>query len=63
LGAQCPVSTVATIQEFLVAMGMKLICNPPYFLDLASADYFLFPEVKSELAGRTLAANAFKNNL
>jgi hypothetical protein len=46
-----PVHTAATVQDYLEAKGIKTIRHPPYSLDLAPADFFLFPKVKSELAG------------
>jgi len=57
-----PVHTAATVQEFLAAKGVKTIPHPPFSPELAPADYFLFPRIKTELAGRTLIANTFKNN-
>ena len=57
-----PVHTAAVVQEFLVAKGVQLIPHPPYSPDLAPADFFLFPKVKSELAGRTLTAESFKTS-
>ena len=57
-----PVHTAATVQEFLAAKEVKTIPHPPYSPDLAPADFFLFPRIKTELAGRTLTADTFKNN-
>ncbi len=39
---------------------MKLIKHLPYLLDLALADYFLFPMTKRELAGIALTYKMFK---
>jgi hypothetical protein len=43
-----PFHTAATIQEYLAVKGVKTLRHPPYSLDLAPADFFLFPRVKSE---------------
>ena len=43
--------------------GFKLIEHPPYSPDLAPADFFLFPKVKSALAGDTLTAGELKSAL
>jgi hypothetical protein len=48
------------VTNWLAARDIKLIEHPPYLLDLAPADYFLFPRVKRELAGLTLTQNTFK---
>jgi hypothetical protein len=37
-----------------------MIEDPPYSLDLAPTDFFLFPKVKKELAGLLLTREAFK---
>jgi len=43
----------ATIAEqFLVRRKMTVLDHPPYSPDLAPADYFLFPKVKSHLKER-----------
>jgi hypothetical protein len=44
----------------MVARQIKLIEHLPYLLDLALADYFLFPRAKRELAGITLSYKMFK---
>ena len=41
--------------------GFKVIEHPPYSPDLAPADFFLFPKVKSALAGDTLTAGELKS--
>ncbi len=37
--------------DFLMKMGIKTLEHPPYSPDLAPADFFLFPTLKTELAG------------
>jgi histone-lysine N-methyltransferase SETMAR len=47
------VHTPTSVMDFLAAKGVKTIPHPPYSPDLAPADFFLFPRVKSELAGQS----------
>ncbi len=54
------VHAAATVQDYLAAKGIKTIRHPPYSPDLASADFFLFPKVKSELAGLSLTQGTFQ---
>ena len=42
-------------REFLQASGVKLLGHPPYSPDLAPCDFFLFPETKKKLRGRTFS--------
>jgi len=56
------VHTAAAVQSFIAARGIRTIRHPPYSPDLAPADYFLFPTVKRELAGRTLTQETFKTS-
>ncbi len=44
------VHTADSVQQFLAAKGIKPICHPPYSLDLAPADFFLFSKARSLLA-------------
>jgi histone-lysine N-methyltransferase SETMAR len=55
-----PVHTAGEVQKYLTAKGIKTIPHPPYSPDLAPADFFLFPKLKSELAGISLAQDTFK---
>ena len=55
-----PVHTATDVQEFLGKKGIKMIEHPPYSPDLAPADYFLFPKLKSALEGRRLTQDTFK---
>jgi hypothetical protein len=40
-----------SVQESLLAKGIKTIPHTPYSLDIAPPDFILFTKVKSELAG------------
>jgi hypothetical protein len=44
----------------MVARRFQIIEHLPYFPDLALADFFLFPTVKRELAGKTLTQETLK---
>ena len=55
-----PVHTATDVQEFMAKKGMKTIKHPPYSPDLAPADYFLFPKLKSALEGCHLTQETFK---
>ena len=57
-----PVHTAAVVQDWIAARGVQMIRHPPYSPDLAPADFFLFPTVKKELAGRTLTPDTFKTS-
>jgi len=47
-----PLSHNATIiKQFLAQQKVTVLDHPPYSPDLAPADYFLFPKVKSHLNG------------
>jgi hypothetical protein len=55
-----PCQTVTSVEESPTAKGVKTITCPPYPLDIIPADFFLFPSVKSELAGLLLSQDSFK---
>ncbi len=57
-----PVHTAAMVQEYLAAKGVKTLRHPPYSPDLAPADFFLFPRVKTELAGFSLKQETFQKS-
>ena len=40
------------VKQFLAKRKVTVLDHPPYSPDLARADYFLFPKVKSHLKGR-----------
>ncbi len=44
----------------MAARDFRLIDHPPYSPDLAPADFFLFPTIKRQLAGKTLTQETFK---
>jgi histone-lysine N-methyltransferase SETMAR len=54
------VHSAKAVQEYLTKRGVKVIEHPPYSPDLAPADFFLFPTLKKELAGITLAPGDFR---
>jgi transposase len=47
-----PPHTSLLIREFLAKQEMIVMPQPPYSPDLAPADFFLFPKLKSTLKGR-----------
>jgi histone-lysine N-methyltransferase SETMAR len=55
-----PVHTAAVVQDWMAARDFRLIDHPPYSPDLAPADFFLFPTIKRQLAGKTLTQGTFK---
>ena len=50
-----PVHTAAIFQDWLAAMEVQVLPHPPY-----SPDFFFFPKMKEELAGRHLDQKSFK---
>eukprot|EP00095_Tigriopus_kingsejongensis_P005538 maker-scaffold1885_size25651-snap-gene-0.2 protein:Tk05538 transcript:maker-scaffold1885_size25651-snap-gene-0.2-mRNA-1 annotation:"histone-lysine n-methyltransferase setmar" len=54
------VHTAKVVKTFLDKNDFKMIDHPPYSPDLAPADYFLFPTVKSALAGKTIPRREFQ---
>jgi transposase len=47
-----PANASLLIREFLAKQETIVVPQPPYFPDLAPADFFLFPKLKSTLKGR-----------
>ena len=47
-----PSYNATTVKQFLAQRKMTVFDHSPYSPDLAPADYFLFPKVKSHLKGR-----------
>jgi histone-lysine N-methyltransferase SETMAR len=45
-----------------VAKGVKTLGYPPYSPDLTPADFFLFPWVKTKLAGLSMNQETFQKN-
>lgn len=54
-----PVHTATAVKDFLAKKDIAVLEHPPYSPDLAPADFFLFPKIKEELAGRTLTRATF----
>ena len=52
--------TAATILDWLAARDIQVLPHPPSSLELAPADFFLFPKMKQELSGRHLDHQSFK---
>jgi hypothetical protein len=48
------------LTDWMAARQFQVIEHPPYTLDVTTADFFLFPEVKRELASLTLTQEIFK---
>lgn len=55
-----PCHTSATTKEFLVTKYIRTISHPPYSPNLAPADFFFFPKMKSALAGVKIEGNNVK---
>ena len=49
-----PVHSALIVCEFLVHNSITVLEHPPYSLDLAPCDFFLFPKFKLVLQGRHL---------
>ncbi len=49
-----PIHTGRVVTNWMAARRFQIIKHLPYLPDLALADFFLFPSVKRELAGKTL---------
>jgi len=47
-----PSHNATIVKQFLAQPKVTVLDHPPYSPDLAPADYFLFPKVKSHLKGR-----------
>jgi transposase len=47
-----PAHASLLIREFLTKHETTVVPQPPYSPDLAPADFFLFPQLKSSLKGR-----------
>ena len=50
-----PAPTMLNVQQFLTKNGMTLVTHPPYSLDLALRDFFLFLQMKKVLKKKRLA--------
>ena len=49
---QCAGSRVAGHPQLLAKRQTSVVLHPPYFPDLAPADFILFPKIKTTLKGR-----------
>jgi len=47
-----PSQNATIIKQFLAQQKVTVLDHPPHLSDLAPADYFLFPKLKSHLKGR-----------
>ena len=47
-----PSHNATIVKQFLAQQKVTVLNHPPYLPDLAPADYFFFPKVKSHLNGR-----------
>jgi histone-lysine N-methyltransferase SETMAR len=54
------IQTATIVTDWMTARHIQLLKHLPYLPDLTPADFFLFPKVKKELAGLTLARETFK---
>jgi len=52
LNDNAPSHNATIVKQFLAQRKVTVLDHPPYSQDLAPADYFLFPKVKSRLKGR-----------
>jgi len=57
-----PVHKASVVEKFTLKNGFTMIPHPPYSPDLAPADFFLFPKVKSALAGVSMKRNSVQFN-
>jgi histone-lysine N-methyltransferase SETMAR len=55
-----PVHTATVVTNWMEASWFQIIEHLPYLPDMAPADFFLFPSVKRELAGKTLTQEILK---
>lgn len=46
-----PAHSALSVKAFFAKHGITVLDHPPYSPDLAVCDFFLFPEIKSELKG------------
>jgi transposase len=59
---KAPPHTSLLIREFLAKQETIVVPQPPYSPDLAPADFFLFPKLKSTLKGRRFQTVEIKEN-
>ncbi len=56
------IHTAAAVQQYLVVKGVQTIHRPSYFSNLIPANFFLFPRMKSEMAGLSLTQESFQKS-
>jgi histone-lysine N-methyltransferase SETMAR len=47
-----PAHTALSVSQFLASKEITMLEHPPYSLDLAPSDFFIFPKIKEILKGR-----------
>jgi len=47
-----PAHRLVLVMDFLAKNNVTTLEHPPYSFDLASADFYLFPQLKSALKGQ-----------
>jgi transposase len=58
-----PAHSSFLVRDFLAKHATTVLPQPPYYPDLAPADFFLFPKLKSTLKGRRFESiEAIKTN-
>jgi hypothetical protein len=57
-----PSHTSLVVQQFLAEKSIPVITQPPYSLDLAPSDFWLFPTLKMGLKGTRFATMEDKSN-
>ena len=60
VGPEAVVHTVKWSRSSWRKKRIKLLSHAPYSFDIATADYFLFPKLKKELAGITMTQEKLK---
>ncbi len=56
------VHTGAAVQLYLAVKGVQTIHHPSYFSNITPANFFLFPRMKSEMAGLSLTQESFQKS-
>ena len=59
-----PAHSAIHMHQFLAQKMVAVLDHPPYILDLAPVDFFLFPRLKAAIKGAHFAdVNAIKNRV
>ena len=58
-----PVDSATISADFLAGKNVQMLEHPLYSVDLVLADFWFLPRVKVALAGKTLSAETFNNEL